>query len=104
MTKTFLVLGVYFGIAVVPKLPWYVKVILQLVLGVVIYFGFPEAMFDLPAGDKLPISSLFGGSPEWAGEGFNKYSMGFLGTVLGLVATAVATGAYAVFGTKKPKE
>lgn len=108
MTKTFLVLGAYFFIAFMPKVPWYVKVLLQVIIGAVIYYGFPETMFDLPAGDKLPISSLFGGSPEWTGEGFNKYAMGIIGTVLGLVMTVIATVLYAFLGvggsTQESKE
>ena len=104
MTKTFLVLGAYVLIAFVPRVPWYVKVALQLIMGAVIYFGFPEVEFELPYGDSLPISSLFGGSPEWAGGGFNKYAMGVAGTALGLIATVVATAAYALLGIGKKEE
>lgn len=108
MTNTFLALGAYFIVAFLPKVPWYAKVLIQVVIGAVIYFGFSETMFDLPAGDSLPISSLFGGSSEWSGGGFNKYAMGVLGTVLGLIMTLVATVLYGLLGiggsTKDSKE
>ncbi len=100
MIKTFSVLGLFFVIAFLPKVPWYIKVVVQVVIGAIIYFGFPEAMFDLPMGDQLPISSLFGGNPEWNETSFNKYAMGFLATVLGLLGTALATVVTAVFGKK----
>jgi len=103
MKSTIIALGLYFAIAFVPKVPWYVKVVLQLVLGGVIYFAFTETMFDLPMGDSLPISSIFGGSPQWGDDPapFNKYAMGVVGTVLGLIATGFATLIYSIFGKKK---
>ena len=89
MTSTILVLGLYFVIAFLPKVPWYVKVVLQLIMGAVIYFGFPETEFGFP--DSFPIQSVIGGNPEWLGESFNKLAMGVIGTVLGLTFTIVAT-------------
>ena len=97
-TSTIIALGLFFGIAIVPKVPWYIKVVAQIIVGAVIYLGFTETMFDLPMGDKLPISALFGGSPEWEGGGFKPLTMGVLGTVLGLLATGLATALYAVIG------
>lgn len=98
-TSTIIALGIYFVVAFAPKVPWYVKVVLQLIVGAVIYFAFADTMFDLPAGDTSPISSVFGGAPDGM-DGFNKYAMGVLGTVLGLLGTLVATILYAVIGKK----
>jgi hypothetical protein len=100
MIYTFVVLGLYFIIAFLPKVPWYAKLVLQIILGAVIYMGFPEAEFVLPMGDSLPFSSLLGGNPEWMGLPFNKYAMGVLGTVLGILGTVFATILYAIFGKK----
>lgn len=100
MTGTIVALVLYFGIAFAPKVPWYVKVILQIVMGLVIYFYFKETSFDLPMGDKLPMSSLFGGDAYDLNGGFNKYAFGILGTVLGLIGTVIATIIYAVLGKK----
>ena len=96
MTTTIIALGAFFAIAFVPKVPWFAKIFLQIALGCIIYFVFSETMFDLPMGDSLPISSLFGGD---GGMGdFNKLSMGVVGTVLGLVGTLIATGLYKMLG------
>lgn len=99
-TSTIIALGLYFAIAFVPKVPWYIKIVLQIIVGLVIYNVYTETMFDLPMGDKLPITALFGGSPEWDGGGFKPLTMGVLGTVLGLIGTGIATGIYAVIGKK----
>lgn len=104
MTKTFLVLGIYFVVAFLPKVPWYAKIVLQLILGAVLYFAFADTMFDLPMGDSLPISSVFGGSPSFGDGQFNKYAMGVLGTVLGLLMTVVATVIYALLGKKSDSD
>lgn len=103
----FIVLGLFFIVAFAPKVPWYAKLVVQLIIGAVVYFGFGDTMFDLPMGDTLPISSLFGGamSEEMGGDGsFNKLSLGVIGTVLGFIMTAVATGLYAVLGIGKKKD
>ncbi|MFA5504086.1 MAG: hypothetical protein WC314_04780 [Vulcanimicrobiota bacterium] len=100
MISTIVALLLYFGIAFVPKVPWYVKVILQIIMGLVIYFVFKEHSFELPMGDKLPMSSLFGGDAYDLNGGLNKYAFGILGTVLGLLGTAVATVIYALLGKK----
>lgn len=102
MTSTILVLGLYFVIAFLPKVPWYVKVGLQLIIGAVIYFGFPETEFSFP--DDFVFQSLIGGNPEWLGESFNKLAMGVVGTAFGLICTVVATIIYAIFGKKTESE
>lgn len=100
MAITILVLALYFVIAFLPKVPWYVKVLAQIGIGLVIYFGFADTSFDLPMGEKLPMSTLFGGNayPEFGS--YNKYAFGILGTILGLLATIVATILYAIIGKK----
>lgn len=103
----FIVLGLFFVVAFAPKVPWYAKVVLQLIIGAVVYFGFGDTMFDLPMGDTLPISSLFGGamSEDMGGDGaFNKLALGVLGTILGLIMTVVATILYALLGIGKKKD
>ena len=107
MISTFLVLGLFFVVALLPKVPWYVKIVVQLIIGAVVYFVFSDTMFDLPMGDSFPSSSIFGGAPseEMGGDGsFNKYALGVLGTVLGIVGTFLMTGAYALFGKKSDGE
>ena len=100
MAATIIALVLYFGIAFAPKVPWYVKVVLQIIMGLVIYFVFKETSFELPMGNKLPMSSLFGGDAYDMNGGFNKYAFGVLGTVLGLIGTVVATVIYALVGKK----
>lgn len=86
---TVVVLLAFLLVGLLPKVPAVAKVALQVLIGLGIYFGMSEAMFALPYGDNLPISDLFGGS---GGQpGFNKLSMGFLCTVLGLVFTGIGT-------------
>lgn len=80
------VVFVFLLLAVVPpRLPLVVRLGLQVGLGLVIYFGLHSAEFALPNGDELPMSSLFGG--HGGVGGFNKYSMGFVCTILGVVAS-----------------
>lgn len=100
MSYTIGALFLYFAIAFAPKVPWYVKVAGQIVLGLVIYFLFKDTEFVLPGGDSLPMSSLFGGDAFDIYGGFNKYAFGIIGTVLGLIMTAVATIVYAVVGKR----
>ena len=98
MAATIIALVLYFGIAFAPKVPWYVKVVLQIIIGLVIYFAFKETSFELP--ECLPMSSLFGGDAYDMNGGFNKYAFGILGTVLGLIGTVIATIIYALVGKK----
>ena len=82
------VLLIYILIAIVPpRLPLVARLGIQIGLGLGIYFGFKEAEFMLPNGDNLPMSSLFGGD---GGMGsFNKYALGVLGTVIGLLVSVI---------------
>lgn len=89
MTSTLGVLAVFFIIAVLPKVPWYVKAILQIVVGAVIYNAFGDSFFELPVSEDATLTELFGGN---GGEDrFNPLSMGVVGTVLGLILTVVVT-------------
>jgi hypothetical protein len=82
------VLLVFLLIAVLPpKLPLAIRLVLQALLGAIIYFKFHDASFGLPDPDNLPISELFGG---WVEEGhFNKLSVGVVFFVLGAVLSVV---------------
>lgn len=74
--------------AVLPKIPVPVKIAIQAVMGLGVYFGLKDAMFALPMGDSLPMSELFGGD---GGMGsFNKYALGVIGPVLGIIVTVIA--------------
>ncbi len=92
MISTFGTLGalaIFLVIGFLPRVPWWGKLVAQLLLGGVIYFGFSQSFFELPFGDTLPISALAGGDGGM-GE-FSPLSFGVIGTVLGFLATAVGT-------------
>ncbi len=80
---------VMLGIAFLPpKIPTVLRnILLQVAFGTFIYFAMGEATFNLPNGDKLPMSGLAGGymMVDPSISLFNKLSLGFLGTVLGVV-------------------
>lgn len=83
---TLLVLLFFIAVAVVPRLPLIARIVITLGAGLGIYFGMREATFALWKGAK--ISELFGGD---AGMGeFNKFALGFIATVLGLIVTLIA--------------
>ena len=103
MISTFGTLGalsVFILIGFLPKsVPWWAKLLAQLVLGGVIYFGFGESFFELPFGDTLPISALAGGD---GGLGkFSPLSFGVIGTIIGFLATAVGTAVWTLTGKKE---
>lgn len=85
ITIATLVFFIVIGLA--PSLPTigrYLFALLALGLGAYIYYvGFDQAMFNLPNGDNLAISALFGGAGGQAG--FNKLSLGFISGVLGIL-------------------
>jgi hypothetical protein len=97
-TVTILVLLAFIIVGLVPKLPAFAKVLIQVCAGVGIYFGLSDAMFGLPYSDNLPISDLFGGSGGQ--EGFNKLSMGVVCTGVGLLFTLLGTGIAALLRKK----
>ncbi len=83
------ILALFIVIGCLPKVPWWAKVVIQLIIGAVIYIAFSDKWFEFPYGDTLPISMLAGGNA--GSEGFAYLSMGVLGTVIGLLFTALAT-------------
>lgn len=105
MVKTFGTLLAFLLPAVLPKVPWWAKLLIQIGLGLLVYNVFVESEFPFPMADTLPISSLFGGNVAKAwGDPEAKFaflSMGFLGTVLGVLLTLVTTALGALFGKKK---
>lgn len=104
MIKTFGTLILFVVTAFLPKIPWWAKILIQLGMGALIYFMFTETEFALPMGDTLPLSSLFGGNvaKAWGDPeaGFAYLSMGFLGTVIGVLATLAATAVGAILKKK----
>lgn len=105
MLKTFGVLAAFLVPAVIPKIPWWAKLVIQIGLGLLVYNVFVETEFPLPMADTLPISSFFGGNVAKAwGDPEAKFaflSMGFLGTVLGVFLTLIVTAIGALMGKKK---
>lgn len=86
---TVFVLIMMIGIAFLPpKIPTLLRnILLQFSFAFFLYFAMGDVTFDLPNGDKLPMSGLAGGY-MMVGEGiplFNKYALGFLGLVIGVV-------------------
>lgn len=74
-------------IGLIPVIPIAVRYGLVIVAALAIYFGLDAAMFNLPNGDNLAISALFGGT---GGMGkFNKLSMGVVGAVIGILFTTI---------------
>jgi len=88
-TITVGVLVLYVVIGLIWKIPLIARLVLQIGLGATIYFVFGQALFALPNGDNLPMSDLYGGAD---GPGFNKYALGFLGTVVGILFSLIGTG------------
>lgn len=95
MTSTIIALLLFLGIAFAPKVPWFAKIGIQIVLGLGIYFGLKETEFMLPK-----VGSMYGGNAFDVMDGVAWLSMGVLGTVLGIIATIIATILYKLFGKK----
>lgn len=100
---TFLCFLVMIGIAFLPpKIPTLLRnIMIQVAFGVFIYFALFGAQFNLPAG--LPMSGLFGGyiMADPSVPLFNKYAMGFLGTVVGIVFSILVAIVRFVIARKK---
>jgi hypothetical protein len=95
------VLLLFVLVAIVPpRLPLIVRLLIQIVAGLGIYFGLRDAEFTLPMADSLPMSSLFGGDGGM-GE-FNKYAMGVVAPVLGILFSLIVAGIRKV--TRKSEE
>jgi hypothetical protein len=107
MGKTIGTLAVFIVVGLLPKVPWWAKLLIQLIVGAVIYFAMAETPFPLPNPDTNPIGAeLYGGNiaKAWGMEDAPKVaflSIGFLGTVLGVLTTGIVTVIGALVGTKK---
>ena len=86
-------------LGLIPVIPALARVVVLIVVGLGIYFGLDAAFFNLPNGDNMAISALFGGTGGTGG--FNKLAMGFVGPVLGLLAVIVSVVLAKVFGKKE---
>ncbi len=87
-----------------PKIPTVLRnIFLQMAFGFFIYFAMGEATFNLPNADKLPMSGLAGGymMADPALPIFNKLSLGFLGTLLGIVISILVGIVRFVINRKK---
>ncbi len=107
MGKTIATLAIFVIIGFLPKVPWWAKLLVQVVIGGVIYFMMADGEFPLPNPDTNPIgASLYGGNVEKAwgldtAPAIAPISMGFIGTVLGVLSTAVGTVIGLIVGKKK---
>lgn len=91
------VLAVFLLVAIVPpRLPLIARLVIQIVAGAGIYFGLSEAEFVLPMADSLPMSTLFGG--DAGGGQFNKFAMGFVAPLLGIVLSVVVAAIRKIIG------
>lgn len=97
VTVALLILFILIGL--VPKIPEWVRFVVVLVGGVIVYVGFSEAMFAMPTGEDSAISILFGG--KGYEEGFNFLSMGVVCTVIGLLFTTVGAVLRKLLGKKE---
>ena len=99
---TISVLVLFIVIGLLPKIPLWAKILIQLIVGAAIYFLGKNYLFGLPYADDLPMSDLYGG-PDEDGR-FNKYSLGILGTVVGVVFSLIGSGFWALVGRFTKKE
>ncbi len=85
VTVGVLLLAVIIGL--IPQIPLPVKLVLQLVIAAIIYFGFSEATFPLPVSETATLTELFGGDGGMGG--FNKASMGVLYAAVGFLFSLI---------------
>ncbi len=95
---TILILTFGFGVNFVPRIPMIASLGMHCIIAVGIYFGCSQVLFNLPAADSLPISSLFGGS---IGGGFNSLSFGVVYFVVALCGWVFAGIMRAALGNKE---
>lgn len=97
MGITLATLATFVVIGFLPKVPWWAKLLVQVIMGAVIYIAFAETSFPLPSPDTNPIGAeLFGGNvaKAWGMDDAPSVaflSIGFLGTVLGILSTVIGT-------------
>lgn len=110
MGKTIGTLAVFVIVGFLPKVPWWAKLLIQIVIGAVIYTQMAESEFPLPSPDTNPIgAALYGGNiaKAWGMPDAPKLaflSMGVIGTVLGVLSTAVGTVIGLIIGKKKEEK
>ena len=92
------ILGVYIVIGLVWKIPLPARIGIQVVMGVILYTALGAHTFELPNSDNLPMSELYGGAPS---GGFNKFALGFLGTVIGILASIAGAVLGKLLGKKE---
>lgn len=97
----------FVAIGFLPKIPWWAKLLVQVILGTVIYVFMADKAFPLPSPDTNPIGAeLYGGNAAKAwgipdAPTFAFLSIGVLGTVLGFLSTAVGTVVGVLMGKKE---
>lgn len=101
---TFSVLAVMVIIGLLPnKVPIWLKLIVQIGVGLGIYFGMSASTFNIAEDAK--ISMLFGGQggiPDT--PAFNPLSMGFVSGVLGVVSSVIGFGIWKLVGRRSKAE
>jgi hypothetical protein len=99
---TFSVLAVMIIIGLLPKVPIWAKLIIQVGVGLGIYFGMSESMFNIAQDAK--ISTLFGGQGGIpGGPAFNPLSMGFISGILGVISSVIGFVLWKLIGARGNK-
>lgn len=107
MGMTIGTLAAFVIIGLLPKVPWWAKLLVQVIMGAVIYFAMVETAFPLPSPDTNPIGAeLYGGNvaKAWGMDdapALAFLSMGVIGTVLGFLSTGLGTVIWFLVGKKK---
>lgn len=107
MGITIATLGFFIIVGLLPKVPWWAKLLVQGVAAAIIYVAFVETAFPLPSPDTNPIGAeLYGGNvaKAWGMPDAPKLaflSVGVLGGVLGFVSTGIGTVLGWILGKKK---
>lgn len=109
MGKTIGTLLFFVVVGVLPKVPWWAKLLIQVIAGAVIYHMMAETAFPLPAPDTNPIGAeMYGGNvmKAWGDPEapFAYLSIGVLSTVLGVITTIIATVIGKLVGKKSDEE
>jgi hypothetical protein len=84
------ILLVFFLVAFLPpRMHVGIRLLIQAMLGLIVYFGMKDVMFALPFPDQLPISDLMNGPQDGK---FNTLSFGFLAFVLSALMSLFVAG------------
>jgi hypothetical protein len=107
MGITIATLACFVLVGLLPKVPWWAKLLVQVVVGAGIYLFLAEHEFPLPSPDTNPIgASLYGGNiaKAWGMDdapALAFLSMGVIGPVLGFLSTAAGTLLWYLVDKKK---